>query len=138
MRLRPRITPLRALVIYLVAGPALAWLAYVVTEAFGLPGWLFPVAVGLIVIGLPIVVTTAVVQARGTAYFADGPGVKDPDPTPIEEERRRRSRLPDDSESWSGVHSLFNWRNAIGGGFLAAALWALLALGWWLLLRQDP
>jgi len=128
---------MRALGLYLIVGPVLAGLSWLVTGALELPGWLFPLALGLIVIGLPIVVVTAVVQARGPVYFADGPGVRDPDPTPIEEERLRRARLPDDSEKWSGVHSLFSWRNAIGGGFFAAALWVMLAVGWWLLWRQG-
>jgi hypothetical protein len=131
------INPVRALVTYVIVTPILMWGAFIVSGAFALPGWFFPLAVGLGLVGLPVVITTAIVQARGQIYFADGPGAEDPDPTPTEEDRREKARLPNKVQSWSGVQSLFTWRNAVGGGFLAAALWVVLVLGWILLWQQN-
>lgn len=131
------ISPVMALVVYVVVTPIVMWAAFVVSGTFDLPGWLFPLAIGLGAVGLPIVITTAIVQARGQIHFADGPGVEDPDPTPRDEARREKARLPTKVESWSGVNSLFTWRNTLGGGFAAAALWVVLVLGWILLWRQS-
>jgi hypothetical protein len=128
---------MRALTIYVLATPVLMWGAHVVSGTLDLPEWFFPLALGLAVVGLPIVITTAIVQARGRIYFADGPGVEDPDPTPSETDRRERARLPNKVQTWSGVQSLFTWRNALSGGFMAATLWVLLVLGWILVWRQT-
>jgi hypothetical protein len=128
---------MRALIIYVFVTPTLMWGAHIISGVFELPEWFFPLAMGLGLVGLPIVITTAIVQARGRVYFADGPGVEDPDPTPYEEERRAKARVPNEVQSWSGVNSLFTWRNAVGGGFVAAALWVVLVLGWILLWRQS-
>ena len=131
------VSPVTALVTYVVVTPILMWGAYLVSGTFDLPGWFFPLAIGLGAVGLPIVITTAIVQARGQIHFADGPGVEDPDPTPTEEERLEKARPPTEVESWSGVKSLFTWRNTVGGGVMVTALWVVLVLGWILLWRQS-
>jgi len=127
------VSPVRALGIYAAVTPFSLWGAYIVSSAFELPGWFFPLAIGLGLVGLPIVITTAIVEARGRIHFADGPGAEDPDPTPSDEERLEKARVPNKVQSWSGVQSLFNWRNTLSGGVLAALLWGVLVLGWILL-----
>ena len=129
--------PVKALAVYVVATPLLMWGANSIAGSFDLPPWFFPLAVGLWFVGLPIVITTAIVRARGPILFADGPGAQDPDPTPDEQERRERAQLPNAGQTWSGVQSLFTWKNTVSGGVLAMILWVVLATGWILLLRQG-
>lgn len=126
-----------AVVSYVVITTLLMWGAHLVSGSFGLPEWFFPLAIGLGFVGLPIVITTAIIQARGRIYFADGPGAEDPNPTPTEQARRERAALPTRMQSWSGVQSLFTWRNTLWGGLISGALWAALVLGWILLWRQN-
>jgi serine/threonine-protein kinase len=102
-----------------------AWVALqvvdVLAQNFGLPEWFPAFALGLLVIGLPIVLATAVVQV----------GVRGPEPSgetaPLES-----------SAAASQVHesagsTLFTWKNAILGGVGAFALWGVLAAGWMLM-----
>jgi hypothetical protein len=53
---------LRLLAIYLGASFVVIQLVDIFTAQLGLPDWLFPDATALLLIGLPIVVTTALVQ----------------------------------------------------------------------------
>jgi len=90
----------------------------------GLPDWILPAALVLLLIGLPIVLATAVVQGgphlpghqdptptgRATAATADGGGPK----TPGDESPTR----------------FFTWRNTLLGGTGAAVVWVLIAAGW--------
>ncbi|MGD2215332.1 MAG: tetratricopeptide repeat protein [Gemmatimonadales bacterium] len=108
------------------AGPASVWrvlgvyvlVSWAILEAidlliarFGLPGWVFPIALGLLVIGLPIVFATAVVQA-GRAAAASG-------------DRTLAAGTADPSDPGDPVLlRLLTWRRAILGGALA-----FLALG---------
>ncbi len=110
------------------------------TEATGLPEWFPSFAVGLLLIGLPIVLATAVVQ-RGAAEEpvgrpADEPGrvageaaVGGPGP---------HHRADGSEPASSAVHRLLTWRNAIGGGVLAMALWGVVATAWLLLGTRPP
>ena len=50
--------------IYLVAGWVVLQVADVLAQNMGLPAWVFPFAVVLLVIGLPIVLATAFLQNR--------------------------------------------------------------------------
>ncbi len=110
------------------------------TEATGLPEWFPSFAVGLLLIGLPIVLATSVVQ-RGAAEEpvgrpADEPGrvageaaVGGPGP---------HHRADGSEPASSAVHRLLTWRNAIGGGVLAMALWGVVATAWLLLGTRPP
>jgi TolB-like protein/Tfp pilus assembly protein PilF len=100
-----------------------AWLAFEViqslTEGLELPAWLPGFAVVLFIIGLPIVLATAVVQ-RGLP----GSG-SDPTLLPEREAATGGPRRRD-----GGVRGLLTWRNAIFGGVAALALWGVVATGW--------
>jgi len=73
----------------------------VLAQNAGLPSWVFNLALILLVIGLPIVGATAYMHGMG--------GESDTSDTP---------------------RQLFTWRNALGGGVAALALWGLLVTGW--------
>lgn len=100
-----------------------AWFAYeiidTITDRLALPDWLPVLAIILFLIGLPFVLATAFVQEGG-------PSLAHTDPT----------LLPHPEEggtlgvSTSTTRRLFTWRNAVGGGVLALALWGVVAAGW--------
>jgi TolB-like protein/Tfp pilus assembly protein PilF len=109
----------QVLLIY-VGGALIAYQAVqALTEGLGLPPWLPGLAAVLFIVGLPIVVATAFVQGGGPLRGQS-------DPTLIPE-----SSDPLTSGSTSGgARRLFTWRNALGGGVLALALWGVVAAGW--------
>ncbi len=86
-----------------VAAAGVLALIWVIMRQVGLPEWLFALAVALLLIGLPVIMLTG------------------------HHERRRASR---GAEQAGGVARWFTWRNAIGGGVLAFALWGVVAAGW--------
>jgi TolB-like protein/Tfp pilus assembly protein PilF len=104
-----------------------AWVALqvvdVLAQNFGLPEWFPAFALALLVIGLPIVLATAVVQV----------GVHGPEPSgePVGGGAGSPSAgapLPE-----SAGRNLFTWKNAILGGVGAFALWGVLAAVWMLI-----
>ncbi len=97
------------------------------TESAGLPDWVPPFALVLLVLGLPMVVATAFVQEGAPGLDADedeaASGVADeaavepaagPEPETLPAGNPGRSRFD--------VRGLFTWRNAVGGGVAAFAL----------------
>ncbi|HUF75916.1 MAG TPA: tetratricopeptide repeat protein [Longimicrobiales bacterium] len=111
----------QVLAIYGAASYVALEAAGTLTESFGLPDWFPPFALGLLVIGLPIVLATAFVQ-EGT----DGQDAED-------------GAAPADATDAAGTHHrLLTWRNALGGGVLAFALWGAVAAGWLLLGNATP
>lgn len=115
--------------IYLAGSWVALQVVETLTENVRLPEWFPAFALGLLVIGLPIVVATAFVQEGvGTASrerTASGPHVGDPGWT---------SRAP----AASPAHRrLLTWHNAMLGGVAAFLLWGGVALGW-LLFGRAP
>jgi tetratricopeptide (TPR) repeat protein len=113
--------------IYAVA----SWIVYQVVlglyEGVGLPDWVPPTAIVLLLVGLPIVMATAVVQEGGPgADQGSGPedrrtgaGEQPTGPTPAATATpSARPRV-----------GLFTWRRAITGGVLAFAALGLAATG---------
>jgi tetratricopeptide (TPR) repeat protein len=92
---------------------------------FGLPGWFFPTALALLVIGLPIMSLTALYQPRAAAR------PREDDPAPGAETD------PGDSGDLR-FRRLFTWRVAILGGVLAfLALGSVGAVAVWLRIRGS-
>lgn len=88
-----------------------------IVEAGNLPDWLPGMALVLLIIGFPIVLTTAFVQAGGApAGSAEENAPED----------AAGAARPGDGGS---THRLFTWRNAILGGVAAFALWGVVAAG---------
>jgi serine/threonine-protein kinase len=94
----------------------------VLAQNFGLPEWFPAFALALLVIGLPIVLATAVVQE----------GVRGPEPAGEAEPGGAESPALTAPVSESSGNNLFTWRNAILGGLGAFALWGVVAAGWML------
>lgn len=114
--------------VYLVGSWGALEVVGTLVDVAGLPDWFPTLAVALLVIGLPIVLATAVVQEgiprerraesadEMPAPARDAAGVVEPDPEPAR-----------------AHHRIFTWRNAITGGVVAFALWGVVAAGWLLL-----
>jgi TolB-like protein len=118
--------------VYVVGGWVTLQVVETLAERAGLPGWLAPLALGLLGVGLPFVLATAIVQEGVATRKTDARGPDElettPDGTPIEPRP--------DPEGGAG-RRLLTWRNAIVGGVCAFALWGLIAAGW-LLLGTRP
>jgi TolB-like protein/cytochrome c-type biogenesis protein CcmH/NrfG len=84
----------------------------VLTQNSGLPSWVFNLALILLIIGLPVVGATAYLHGLG----GDRKGVAD-----AEAGERGTPSAP---------RQFFTWKNAIGGGVGALALWGILVTGW--------
>ena len=98
--------------IYLVASWAVLQVVDTLGGALRLPEWIEPMALVLLIIGLPIVLATAFVQEGGPGRDAGDVEVAAPAAPP------------------AGAWSLFTWRNAFGGGVLAFALLGFVGTGW--------
>jgi tetratricopeptide (TPR) repeat protein len=92
--------PLRAAGIFsLAAIPTLA-VAYLLVREVGLPSWVFSTAIGLLVMGLPLVIATSVIEGRRTRTTVGAAG------------------------------RLFTWRNVLVGGGLAFGALGLVTTGY--------
>ncbi len=99
----------RVLGVYVIVSSAVLQAIDLLTSQFGLPTWFFPMALGLLLIGLPIVTATALIQARSESSGCEdsiAPVGASPPP----------SGTGDTSGGWK---RLFTWRLAILGGVLA-------------------
>ncbi|HEY7471025.1 MAG TPA: adenylate/guanylate cyclase domain-containing protein [Gemmatimonadota bacterium] len=96
--------------LYLVASWIVVQLTGALIESFGLPDWLAPVALALLLVGLVIVAATAWVQTRPRARAAHAPGAWD---LALGDAGRSlaRGRLPH-----------LTWSRAIAGGVFAFSL----------------
>ena len=95
-----------------------SWIALQVVDVlannFSLPEWFPAFALGLLVIGLPIVLATAFVQ-EGVGSRVAAPPQADEAPSEV---------------STSKPGGMFTWRNAMAGGVSAFALLGIVAAGW--------
>jgi TolB-like protein/Flp pilus assembly protein TadD len=100
-----------------------AWIAFQVvqtlTEGLGLPEWFPGIALGLLIVLLPVVLATAFVQE----------GVRGP--------RRPEAAEPAVREAPRAHQRVFTWRNAGLGVVIALGMWGVVATGW-LLFRSTP
>ena len=116
----------RVLLVYAGASWAILEATDFFIEKFGLPDWFLPAALVLLMIGLAVFVSTAMVQAQAAK----------PSP-PVDESSAGRSSTGHEPELPSGksggLRGLLTWRNAIVGGIAAFALWGVVAAGWLLL-----
>ncbi len=111
---------LRVLIGYLPASFIILEATSLFTDQFGLPDWVFPGALVLLALALPVLVGTALAQSvpdiahemqpahggRGSSEFAHG------------------------AESIRGVRRWLTWRRAIGGVVIALGLWGFLVGGY--------
>jgi len=98
-----------------------------IADSLALPDWVEPFGLILVVIGLPIVMATAFVQeGDGGRTPEDSPAGAPSDHTPTEEPASAARPAP------ATPRRLLTWRNAIGGGVLAALLLATVTGGYML------
>ncbi len=116
----------QVLAIYVAASWAVIEAADVIVARFSLPEWVYGAAIMLLLVGLPIVLATAFVQ--------EGVAPSRPEPPGVADDAAKTGTHADEA---AGVRRLFTWRNAIGGGVLAFALWGVVAAAW-LLFEGRP
>jgi TolB-like protein/Tfp pilus assembly protein PilF len=98
-----------------------SWIALQVVDLFGdiipLPDWFPQFTLALLVIGLPVVVVTAVVQRRMGDGVVTGVGA-------VAAASEARGPAP------AGGERYFTWRNVLLGGLASFALWGVVATSW--------
>jgi tetratricopeptide (TPR) repeat protein len=107
------------LALYAAASWVVLQVVDVVKDNMGLPDWVFPFALLLLLVGLPIIVATALVQGRQV-------------PETAETTAAATSGTESGSASHSGSaahHKLLTWKNALLGGGLAFVLLAVVTSG---------
>jgi len=107
--------------IYLVGSWIALQIVDVLQQNFGLPEWFPAFAVGLLVLGLPIVLATAFVQ-EGIGGKPRAEVQPDPDTEIASGDAPATPR--------SAQAGVLTWRNAMFGGGAALALWGIIAAGW--------
>ena len=108
---------LRVLLVYLGASFAVIEAVDILIDSVGLPDWVLPGAIVLLLLGLPIIVTTALVQAAPEAESARPSAVGG-----ASEEAAEPQPAPTATEVAATVKQWLTWRKAIMGGVLAFAL----------------
>ena len=106
----------QVLAVYIGASWVVLQVVDVVKDNMGLPDWVFPFAVVLLLIGLPVVLVTAMIQGRPAA-----PGFEPTGSTP--------SQTATQTDSELSPRRLFTWRNALIGGAAAFVLLAAVTTG---------
>ena len=115
---------LRVLIVYVIASFGVLEAVDLLGERFGLPTWFFPVGVALLLIGLPVVCATALIQAG-----------------PRAERGLHEIELPQEQPRapWTAPRHWFTWKRAILGGVLAFVGLGSLGMGIvWLQDRVPP
>ncbi|NIR46784.1 MAG: tetratricopeptide repeat protein [Gemmatimonadetes bacterium] len=107
---------------------ATAWLVLqaveVLTSSYGLPQWFPALAAALLLLGLPFVMATAIVQEGP-------PGMQHRDPTLLPESDEAAPAPPErPAVQRTGLRRIFNWRNAILIGVSLFAIWGVIAAIW--------
>jgi tetratricopeptide (TPR) repeat protein len=108
----------RVLAVYLGASWVVLQVVDVVKQNMGLPDWVFPFAVVLLVIGLPVMLTTAMLQGRPGGQAATEPTDASPP-----------SRAPAIADGELSPRRFFTWRNALLGGASALVLLTAVTTG---------
>lgn len=115
----------QVLAVYVGVSWAVLQVVDVLTQNMGLPTWVFPFALVLLLIGLPMMLATAIIQGRGSASEsgrAEGerPEAVPADPSPV-------AQAPD---GLLGKRNPFTWKNAIFGAAAAATLFLTVMGGY--------
>ncbi len=107
--------------IYLAASWIVLQVIDVVGNNFGLPDWVAPAALVILLLGLPIVIATAFLQEGMTTKAPEPPSQSQAD---VGEVETRPAPEP------SGRSRLFTWKNSLIGGGAAFALLGLATAGY--------
>ncbi len=122
--------------IYLAASWIVLQVIDVIGNNFGLPEWVPPFALVLLLLGLPVVLATAFVQEgvgtgrpearRPRPVDADGAAHESPAPALV----TGVPEAPDDGSEADAHHRLLTWRNAVLGGVGSFALLGIMTAGY--------
>lgn len=115
----------QVLAVYVGVSWAVLQVVDVLTQNMGLPPWVFPFALVLLLIGLPILLATAIIQGRkgepdpglSTGTGAERPSSPETRPSPSHDR-------PLDTRK------LFSWKNAVLGGLAAATVFGVVLGGY--------
>lgn len=118
--------------IYIVGSWVALQVVDVLVSNFGLPEWFPAFALGLLVLGLPIVLATAFVQEGAPAGTPAAADPVDVGATASPEAPALGEVHEQDLRRW------LTWRNALLGGLAALALWGVVAAAWLLLGAGVP
>jgi eukaryotic-like serine/threonine-protein kinase len=129
----------QVLSVYLMGSWGALQVVEVVTENAGLPDWVFPFALVLLVIGLPVVLATALVQvgvpAPGDAAPAPSTPERDSDPV---HSPGAPGAIPEAVHRPPGIrHRVFTWRNAVAGGAAGFAALGIAVAGYFMMWSQG-
>jgi tetratricopeptide (TPR) repeat protein len=112
----------RVLVVYLGASYAVLEITDIFIDQIGLPDWVFPGVIVLLLMGLPIVVATALVQSRTRAGSAEAGAQLETLAASVGPEGESATVA---AEHVAAKHWL-TWRKAIVGFVAAFAVWGLV------------
>lgn len=98
----------RVVIVYAAASWFIIQVLDVLVQHFTLPDWFFPAGLALLAVGVPILITTALLQSRLARAAAATGGL---------------------ARSWLSPHRWFTWKRAILGGVLAFVALGVLGLG---------
>ncbi len=107
------------------------------TQTAGLPDWVPPFALVLLVLGLPVVLATALVQeaspGRSTAPAADGAAPAGTSPPSDSDPNRSPPAESDPSPSTSSLSRLLTWKRTVLAGVLAFAILGTAVAGYFVM-----
>lgn len=120
--------------VYLVGSWIALQVVQTLTTSLDLPEWFPALAIVLLIVGLPVVLATAIVQEGPPGDEGDLAGIAagsgdDSYPPPSTPPSRPSPGL-NVSGSDRGLQRWLTWRNALAGGVLVFALWGMLTAGW--------
>lgn len=126
----------QVLAVYVGVSWAVLQVVDVLTQNMGLPTWVFPFALVLLLIGLPVMLATAIIQGRAGEVGSEGVG-PEAGAGPAAAARGSSTPAPSPSvgpgeESDVGLRTrrLFTWKNALLGGGAAAVLFVTVLGGY--------
>jgi len=119
----------QVLAVYVGVSWAVLQVVDVLTQNMGLPPWVFPFALVLLLLGLPVMLATAIIQGRGSGAdsTAAAPAEADAHAAPAEPVSTPFAKEPD---TQPGTRRHFTWKNAVFGGAAAATLFAVVLGGY--------
>ncbi len=116
----------QVLAVYVGVSWAVLQVVDVLTQNMGLPTWVFPFALVLLLIGLPMMLATAIIQGRA--------GAAESVPTSVAADQILTDFAPKpedaDTDSLLDQRKLFTWKNALMGGAAAATLFLTVMGGY--------
>lgn len=122
----------QVLAVYVGVSWAVLQVVDVLTQNMGLPPWVFPFALVLLLLGLPVMLATAIIQGRASVAGTEEAARHGSAPEPTMETGAppQPTRKPEDDDPLLDRRKLFTWKNALLGGAAAATLFVTVLGGY--------